>query len=126
MLWMVNKIRALQGYSPLKPDEGEMIAVTWLEALNKRRIPAEVYADLIDKAVDVRTAALTAGQRPPDYGVDLIIAMFNGYYTRERMIECEDCQGTGFMMVQKDQAGWPAATPCEHKNGSERFVVRKK
>lgn len=90
---LINKMRLLQGYSLLDPDEADLMAAAWLTEFKRKHVPAEIYDDLVQKAFDHRVRLLQDGIAPPAFDLAELLSTFHGYY--EVVFNdnrCDDCR----------------------------------
>ena len=75
----INKIRTVQGWNMLGPNEVKHLAAVWDEQLERKGVPEELFDDLINRAVDHRLGFLRRGEQAPTISIELILAMYLDY-----------------------------------------------
>ena len=89
--YLVNKSRLVQGWTILGPTETAPIAEVWAEQLDRVKAPCsrEFYDELISRAVDLRVHHLKQGKQMPAFGIELLLAAFEGYQEANRESDFE-------------------------------------
>lgn len=72
----INKLRVVQGWNMLGPDEVVHLAAIWDEQLERKQVPESIFDDLVNLIVDHRLAFLQRGEHPPTVSIELILAVF--------------------------------------------------
>lgn len=123
---LINKIRLLQGYSLLDPDEADVMAAAWLEAFKRDHVPADLYEDLLQKAFKHRVWTQQEGRTPPPFDLTLLLSIFHGHYVVEFQRVCDDCRDVYGVFTVVGEDGHKYAKPCKHENFPEPPRIRRR
>jgi len=118
MLAVLNKRWMSQGWRVMDPKDSEPMALTWIESLDRERIPFEHYNELYRRSVSLRSQRLAQGLKCDDFSVDMMIACWPGLkadlhqrdidsgrlLTATAPTQCLRCYGTGLEQIY-DEAG---------------------
>lgn len=106
--WRLN-----QGWNPWDNQTQDMAIASWVHSLDREGIPATAYGELYERVLTRRADAITHGRQVPTFGVELLIAEWNGEWglrnqLRQREIDaghtlganaesvCQHCFGSGW------------------------------
>lgn len=67
----------IQGWNILTPDETKPVATLWAEQFDRVKIPAEMYPQLLDRAIDIRRDHLRQGKQLPPLSIELMLAAYD-------------------------------------------------
>ena len=119
MISLINRARALQGYSALEHDDVEAMAAAWLVEFDRNRIPEWTYEDILQKLLDARTKDFFEGRPPRGFEAAAFVAIFDGYYKITFDHYCDDCRenwGTIYV-VDPETDKIVKSYDCTHENG---------
>jgi hypothetical protein len=75
----INKLRTVQGWNMLPPDEVVHLAAVWDEQLIRKGVPESLFDELVNRTVDHRLAFMRRGEQAPAISIELILAVFETY-----------------------------------------------
>lgn len=118
--WRLN-----QGWNPWDDNTQDMAIASWVHSLDLAGVPARCYGELYERVLRRRAAAITQGKNVPSFGVELLLAEWDGEYGLRADIRkseiaagrtlganaasvCRWCGGSGF----KPQGN--GVTRCDH------------
>ena len=81
---IVNKIRIIQGWNMIAPDDAKPIIAVWAEQLDRFNISPELYSTLLDRAVNHRVSMMREGVTPTPLTVELFITTYQQYVSEAR------------------------------------------
>lgn len=128
MLAVLNKRWLSQGWRVMDPKDSEPMALTWIELLDKNKIPFQHYHELYTRSIGLRSARMQQGLKCDDFSVDMMIACWPSLKNelKQKEIEarnllpenaesvCQHCFGTGFRIEMVD--GYRNSRKCDHTN----------
>lgn len=123
---LINRMRLLQGFSMLDPDEADLMAATWLIEFKRKHVPAELYDDLVEKAFDYRVRLLQDGTTPPPFDLAELLAIFRGYYIVEFQQYCDDCREDYGDLITIESDGTRTSRRCKHENYPEPPKIKRR
>lgn len=126
MLNVLDKRWLSMGWRAMDPKDSEVMALVWIEILDRERVPYQHYEELYRRCVGLRARRLSQGLKCDDFSVEMMIACWPSLAAeiRERMVKegryleqnaaagCEKCYGTGMEVVPGK-----GARVCKHGNG---------
>lgn len=116
------------GWRVMDPKDAEPMALTWIEQLDREKVPSDHYHELYTRSVGLRARRLENGLKCDDFSVDLMIACWPGLKAdlKEREIQagrtlsanagsvCQHCFGSGW--VSSIEKGYQVSRRCNHSN----------
>lgn len=81
----INKVRTVQGWNMLGPNDVIHLAAVWDEQLVRKGVPETIFDELINRAVDHRLGFIQRGEQAPTISIELVLAMYLNY--RQEVIE---------------------------------------
>lgn len=124
MISLLNKRWLTQGWHIMNPEDSEIMAVAWIEALDAHRVPHQHYAELYSRSVNLRARRLYQGLKCDDFSVELLIACWPAlaqeleqkrvdarrYLAATAESQCQRCFGAGMEVVPGK-----GARVCKHE-----------
>lgn len=122
---VINKARALQGWSLAPATELEPICRVWWKEFSRHRIPPEHYETLFQRALDARVRSLNEGAKHiPNIDAITMISCWQGlsaeieqqrindrrYLPSTAASDCQRCYGSGMEVVPGK-----GARHCDHE-----------
>ena len=124
----------LKGWQTRTAQELDQTIRTWAEMMNHYDIPTSAYAELYQRAFDVRQGRMQEGRDVPQMDATLLVSQWTGGFglkaqLKQREVEagrtlstnaesvCDQCFGTGFKTTR--EGNYSRAEKCDHGNGVE-------
>jgi len=123
------------GWNPWDDVTQEAAIASFVYSLDRENVPESAYGELYERVLQMRAKAIQDGKQIPQFGVDLMIACWNGEWglraeLRQKEIDrgrtlpnnaesvCEKCGGSGFEITEgfDCQGGYRFAKKCNHGN----------
>lgn len=130
---VLDRWRLNNGWNPLDNKTQMASIASYVYELDAENVPSECYGELYSRALRSRVAAIQAGKQMPTFGVELLIAEWNGpnglrVEMKEREIargrtltgqatsQCTKCFGTGVENLRDEHGNIIGARPgCQHE-----------
>lgn len=123
ILNVLNKRWLTKGWKALSPGDSEPMALAWIEALDRARVPHRYYNELYHRAIELRSKRLANGLECDDFSVEMMIACWQTlseemrnadieagkYLPPVAVSDCDRCYGTGIEIVEGK-----GARRCDH------------
>lgn len=107
-------------------DDAKVMAVVWIESLDRENIPYQHYEELYRRSVELRSQRMAQGLKCDDFSVDMMLACWPGLkedlkqreIDRARLLPtnaesvCQLCFGTGFRSEMEGQ--YRVSRKCDH------------
>lgn len=77
---VLDRWRLNQGWNPWDNTTQEMAIASWCHSLDREQIPFTAYAELYERVLRRRATAISSGRDVPKFGVELLIAEWDGEY----------------------------------------------
>lgn len=110
------------------------MALVWIEALDREKIPHKYYEELYRRSVELRSRRIAQGLRCDDFSVEMMIACWPGlvnylneqrvkagrYLERNAESDCELCFGSGMRkQINERDPRRSGFVVCDHGNNQD-------
>lgn len=132
ILAVLNKRWLSKGWRVMDPADSEPMALSFLEVLNRHKIPHEHYFELYQRSIDLRVKQMNQGIEIEEFSADMMVACWEGKWglqseLRQREIDarrtlganaasvCRHCYGTTFRKIDPTDRNSPVRK-CDHSD----------
>lgn len=130
MLTVLHKRWLSNGWRALDPADAEPMALAWIDALDRARVPHRYYNELYHRAIELRSRRLSNGLGCDDFSVEMMIACWHTlsdelrnadiqtgrYLPATAASDCDRCYGSGVEIVEG--RGARTCTSCRRPHGA--------
>lgn len=134
MLAVLNKRWLTMGWRVMDPKDSEIMALAWIEILDREGVPHGQYMELYRRAIGIRTRRFEQGLKCDDFSADLIVACWpvlraelkqreidaGRTLTATAASQCLRCYGTGLETIYDEEGQKVGVKPgCQHEHIDE-------